>query len=209
MIFESIHEYVKNQQKTGRLLGIDWGKRKIGIAINDTQNIISSPLETLQNDINIYDKIQNIVQKNAIYAIVIGFPLDQNGEWSENCNEVYKFAENILNIQSIDIILSDERMTTRAFATSSLSSGNFGKQSLIASKTNSGGRISQKKSWNTIQKNDKYTKFDEDWKKNAMNGLDKKIKVSLNSFDYKNDDAGAACQILDDATTLIMSLKCD
>lgn len=203
MIFRSPQDFLNTKIPIKRLMAIDWGSRKIGLAMNDVKNIISYPLMIIQNDKNAIKFIEDEVRKNGISQMVIGFPVDELGLETKNCKIIIEFAEKISKF--VDVVLFDERMTTRAFASSFLELGSLGKQSLIASKNKTGMRVSRYKK-DFSAKKEKYEKFDQDWQKKSINNLDKKIKVGLNILDYQSDDAGTACKILSDATS-IMILK--
>jgi len=200
MITKDIVQF-KAKITNGKLLGIDHGSRKIGIGITDLQRIISFPLDILENNSNIFIKLNDIIKIERISGIGIGVPLDINGNWQNSCEVILKFSEKLYEISQIPIMLLDERATTRLANTIQLSEGCFGKQSLIASKNKSSTRLSQHKSWDTIQNKQKFSKINEDFIK-VQQKSHNKTKISLNQINFK-DDAIAACQILD---SLVMKL---
>lgn len=182
MIFQNFTEYKENfQDLKPRILGLDWGARKIGIAINDSKNIVSSPLTIIENNDVCFDTICKIVVENNVKCIVIGMPLDENGERSRNCDKVELFANELDKKIAIDIVYFDERMTTRGFGSMILSAGEFGRSSFRGARD---GRS-------------KISVF-----RDSGSGK-RKEKVSLARHDYKNDDAGSAAQILESFTSAV------
>jgi len=101
-----------------RILGIDYGDARTGLAITDPLNITAQGLETINNNGNdkiILRKIDELLEKYEISTIVIGYPLNMNGTKSERTEVTEKFIHklkckyNKLKIQQID-----ERLTTVA-----------------------------------------------------------------------------------------------
>lgn len=122
MITVSTKEFFETIAKSGALLGLDMGKAKIGIAICDSERIISSPMETYQrrNMSKDMGHLGKLCSDNAIVAIVMGLPLELNGSENENCESVRNFANKLNKKTGLTILLKDERMSTAA-ATRALS----------------------------------------------------------------------------------------
>ena len=94
-----------------RILGIDYGQKRIGIAISDPLRLIAYPLETVERK-RIEDSIRRILEKYSIEYVVIGYPLRTDGKLGEREEEVKSFAEKIKEKFNINIKLWDERYTT-------------------------------------------------------------------------------------------------
>ena len=77
----------------GRLLAIDHGERRIGLAISDPNKIISKPLTTLlMSDINIlYNKLLEIVVEYDIEKLIIGLPVGMDGKETKQTKKVMDF----------------------------------------------------------------------------------------------------------------------
>ena len=77
----------------GRLLAIDHGERRIGLAISDPNKIISKPLKTLlMSDINIlYNKLLEIVVEYDIEKLIIGLPVGMDGKETKQTKKVVDF----------------------------------------------------------------------------------------------------------------------
>lgn len=98
----------------GRILGIDYGKRWIGIAISDPSKVIANPLEEINlGKKNILEEIDKILKKFEIEKIVIGLPLTMSGKEVEICEEIKKIKKEIEEKFKIETILWDERFTTK------------------------------------------------------------------------------------------------
>lgn len=96
----------------GRVLGIDYGNKRIGLALSDPTNILASPLPTIPNDNKAIEKILDIINKNDVSEIVIGYPFNMNGTKSKICDEVDKFISKLSSRTDKRIIKRDERLTS-------------------------------------------------------------------------------------------------
>ena len=99
-----------------RILGIDYGEARVGIAITDELNITSQGLETIQrkgSDKIVLRRLDEIFEKYNVDTIVVGMPLNMNGTMSERAEITQKFVHKLkckYNKMKIDTI--DERLTT-------------------------------------------------------------------------------------------------
>lgn len=103
-------------RETGRIIGLDIGDVRIGVAVSDPLGITAQGREVLcvsspQKDIA---AIKNIVNETAAVRIVAGLPLDQNGEIGSQAEKVLNFVETLRNALDIDIVTQDERFSTAA-----------------------------------------------------------------------------------------------
>lgn len=111
MIYSNIEEFTKAIQTTGILLGIDYGKKKLGIAISNQQQTMSLPIEVIVNQL---DLLPPIINKNKAIAIIIGMPINMDGSKGDAASEVEKYAKKIIKLSNLPIYLQDERMTSKA-----------------------------------------------------------------------------------------------
>lgn len=98
-----------------RILGLDIGSVRIGIAQSDELEIIASPLEVYKrtNSINNDAKyISSIISKNNIGKVVVGLPLKMDGSASTSVDMVNEFIEKMRKFTDVEIILQDERFST-------------------------------------------------------------------------------------------------
>lgn len=96
----------------GRILAIDYGKRRTGIAVTDTMQMIANPLTTVETP-TLFDFIKNYVDNEEVDCIIVGKPLQTNGEASENMKRVEPFFNRLRKLYpSITIEYYDERFTS-------------------------------------------------------------------------------------------------
>ena len=95
-----------------KIVALDFGTKRIGVAITDDLNIIASGLDTVSNE-NILSFLKNLTSKNKIDTIVIGKPLQKNNQPSDVEFEILKFI-NVLknNFPLIKLERYDERFTS-------------------------------------------------------------------------------------------------
>lgn len=105
-----------------RVLGIDYGEKRIGLALSDATALLASPWKTIANDANVGAAAQRIaLEVNALVAepdgldaIVVGLPRRLSGEPNDQTPRVQKFAELLADQVAIPIALQDERLTSHA-----------------------------------------------------------------------------------------------
>jgi len=117
MIFNNLSQ--TNQGSVGdkgRIIGIDVGTKRIGIAICDSTRFIASPKMVLSRQGNKADfaKIAQIISENEIVAIVVGFPTHMDGSDDEMTEFVRRFAANLDEFleKKFPIFLFEERLTS-------------------------------------------------------------------------------------------------
>ena len=110
----TIEKFKKNIDNNSRLLGIDPGKKNIGIAICDENKVVATPLKIIKkNKFQILLKeIQAIIKENDIKGIVIGNPINMDGSFGKASQSATVFAKNLSINISIPIVLWDERLST-------------------------------------------------------------------------------------------------
>jgi putative Holliday junction resolvase len=110
-----IEEFEKKIGKKSRLLGVDPGKKRIGIAICDENKIVATPLTTLikNNFLDLLIQINKIISDNDIKGIVIGNPINMDGSPSQSSQSAKDLAINLSKNISIPITLWDERLSSR------------------------------------------------------------------------------------------------
>ena len=110
----TIEEFKKNIDNNSRLLGIDPGKKNIGIAICDENKVVATPLKIIKkNKFQILLKeIQEIIKDNDIKGIVIGNPINMDGSFGKASQSATGFAKNLSISITIPIVLWDERLSS-------------------------------------------------------------------------------------------------
>jgi putative holliday junction resolvase len=97
-----------------RLLGIDHGDSRIGLAISDELGFFAHPYRTLQSGLRVVDEIRAIVESEKISGIVIGLPKNMDGTLGESAAKAKSFGERLARvIPTMKILFWDERLTTR------------------------------------------------------------------------------------------------
>jgi len=103
----------KSKPSTGRIMGIDFGSKRIGISISDPTLTIAQGLLVLENNPEFFDKVKDICFKYDVKLIVVGLPISLSGRYSSKTNEVLKFVDKLKSKLKIDIVKWDERFTTK------------------------------------------------------------------------------------------------
>ena len=114
MIFESKDEFLNklNKLENFKVLGIDFGTKKSGLAIYNSAIKIVTPLITFYNITQNFNKLLDLIDKNSINGIIIGKPIKLSGHETENINEINKIAKLLSNSTNLPLIFIDERFTT-------------------------------------------------------------------------------------------------
>ena len=109
----------------GRLLAIDYGEKRLGLAISDPNQIISKPLKTiiLSDSQYIYNELEKIINYYEIQKLIIGLPLGMDGKNTQQTSKVEAFKEDLQNKISIPVILFDERLSSVSAKKSLISQG--------------------------------------------------------------------------------------
>ena len=114
MLYKNVNEFVKAMDKAKRVMGLDFGEKKIGIALSDKTNLVAIPysIYTRRSTRKDLGSVYDIFIKNNVGSIVIGWPIELNGMESEMCEKVILFANRIIEKYEINIYLHDERYST-------------------------------------------------------------------------------------------------
>lgn len=93
-------------------MGIDYGLKRVGIAITDPLGMFAYPLETLENDKNFWTNLLKLINSYDLKKIVLGYPLKESGEKSDITLEVEEFREKLQGKISCEIEYVDERYSS-------------------------------------------------------------------------------------------------
>ena len=96
----------------GRILGIDFGTKRIGLSISDPLRIIATSYGTIGNTPGVWKELAEIIRGEAIAFIVIGMPLNLKGEEGEKARQVRSFIDELGNRLQMEVVPWDERFTT-------------------------------------------------------------------------------------------------
>lgn len=114
MIYDSSTDFLAQLGAGQRLMALDLGKKRIGIAISDELRMVASGIENYTRSKFMADAahIHALAQERNIGGIVIGLPLEMDGSEGKMCQSVRQFARNYLKEYTIPIIFWDERFSS-------------------------------------------------------------------------------------------------
>ena len=97
-----------------RILGIDYGDARIGLALSDESETLASPLGTyksqsMRKDI---DYIANLAKEKGVGRIVVGLPINMDGSLGERADKTKAFGDTLARVSNIEVCYKDERLTT-------------------------------------------------------------------------------------------------
>ncbi|MDD2708692.1 MAG: Holliday junction resolvase RuvX [Verrucomicrobiae bacterium] len=96
-----------------RILGIDHGQTRTGLALSDDLGMLATPLETVETP-NAAARILEIVKTREVGRLVIGLPRNMDGSEGFQAKIVRQFAEGLRNSAGLEIVFWDERLTSRS-----------------------------------------------------------------------------------------------
>ena len=110
-----IDVFIEKTKKKSRLIGIDPGGKRIGIALSDENKIIATPYTTIikENYKDLVDQIQKIVKEYDIDGIVIGNPINMDGTEGPSSQSAKDLAKNLSKDITENITLWDERLSSQ------------------------------------------------------------------------------------------------
>ena len=98
-----------------RVLGVDVGERRVGLALSDPTGTVATPLETLERRAGKrfpLSKLEKIARAHDVEHVVVGLPLDPSGEESTWCAEVRDVGRRLGERLGVEVSFVDERMTS-------------------------------------------------------------------------------------------------
>ena len=110
-----IEDFKKKLDKKSRLMGIDPGRKRFGIAISDENKIIATPYTTIiKNKYSDFVKeIIKVVEENQIKGIVVGNPINMDGTASQSSQSAKDLAINLSKDVTENVTLWDERLSSQ------------------------------------------------------------------------------------------------
>ena len=109
-----IEEFKKKLDKKSRLIGIDPGKKRVGIAISDENKIVATPYKTVikKDYSNFLSEIKQIVLENNIKGIIVGNPINMDGSAGPSSQSAKDLALNLSKDVTQNITMWDERLSS-------------------------------------------------------------------------------------------------
>ena len=110
-----IEDFKKKLDKKSRIMGVDPGGKRIGIAISDENKIVATPFTTLvrENYADLLNQIKKIIDENQVEGIVVGNPINMDGSASQSSQSAKDLAINLSKDVTENITLWDERLSSQ------------------------------------------------------------------------------------------------
>jgi len=105
-----------------RVLGVDYGTRRIGLAISDELGLTARPLEVVERRA-LAPTLTRIDEEYGVTTVVLGLPTSLSGQEGESASAARRLGAEIGDLLSVDIVFIDERFTTRMAESALLESG--------------------------------------------------------------------------------------
>ena len=97
-----------------RILGLDFGTKRIGVALSDELLLTAQGMETIQRSDLEKDlgSINDIVKNNGVIEVIVGLPLSMNGTYSAKTKEAVEFIDSLAKTVNVPVKSWDERLST-------------------------------------------------------------------------------------------------
>lgn len=95
-----------------RTLGLDYGERRIGVAVSDPTDSFAQPLETLKSSDHTLERICELATEYEVHRIVVGLPLQMDGRAGEQAERTRKFGDAVARRTGVPVEYLDERLTS-------------------------------------------------------------------------------------------------
>lgn len=105
-----------------RYLGVDYGTKRVGVAVSDGLGLTARPLEVVDRG-NAVARLATLIDQYEVGCLVIGLPTGLGGEEGESVEGARALAEEIAEATGVKVVLADERFTSRMAESALLESG--------------------------------------------------------------------------------------
>jgi len=105
-----------------RSLGIDYGTKRVGLALSDPLGLTARPLAVVPRS-RIVEEVVSLVKEQEVGTIVVGLPTGLGGDEGTSASEARKLADELATATGVDVVLRDERYTSRMAESALLESG--------------------------------------------------------------------------------------
>ena len=116
----------------GRVLGVDYGSKRIGLALSDLSGLIARPLAVVDGEAELFTLLPRLVEEEEVETVVIGLPRNMDGSLGPKAREVLEFKARLEERTDLPVETWDERLTTvqaeRALRDGGLSRGKRGRR---------------------------------------------------------------------------------
>jgi putative Holliday junction resolvase len=100
----------------GRVLGIDAGERRVGVALSDALRLLASPVTVLDRQHGlqlVFDQLVELARREGVTELVVGLPLNADGSVGRQARRAQQFARVAKRVLGVPTTLWDERLSTR------------------------------------------------------------------------------------------------
>ena len=97
----------------GRIMGIDYGSRRVGVALSDGLGIAAHPFEVIGTGPGLHRRLVDLVRSEDVIRVVVGLPVSLDGSEQAAARRARRFADRIRSLARVEVVLYDERLTTR------------------------------------------------------------------------------------------------
>ncbi len=110
----TIDDFKNKITHKSRLLGLDLGSKRIGVAICDHAQSIATPFTTInkENNIKLIEQLKLIIDENNVKGIIVGNPVNMDGSYGPATQSITDICNNVLKNLNLPICLWDERLST-------------------------------------------------------------------------------------------------
>ena len=105
-----------------RSLGVDYGTKRVGLALSDPLGLTARPLAVVPRS-KIIEEVVSLVKEQEVGTIVVGLPTGLGGDEGISASEARKLADELATATGVDVVLRDERYTSRMAESALLESG--------------------------------------------------------------------------------------
>ena len=109
-IYETPADFKKQIQPMTQLVGIDYGTKRIGVAVSDLMQMTATPLKIVSS----MDELKKLLADRTVGGFVIGLPRQMNGEEGEQAKVTRAWAQKLEKQYSLPILFWDERLSSAA-----------------------------------------------------------------------------------------------
>jgi putative Holliday junction resolvase len=97
----------------GRILAVDYGSRRVGVALSDPLRVLARGFATLSNDAALIDSLLDIIRSEEVTLILVGMPYAPDGGLGKTGQEVQRFIDRLAERTSVPVSTWDESQSTR------------------------------------------------------------------------------------------------
>ena len=95
-----------------RILAIDYGRKRIGLAISDPLQMFATPFKTIPHDSQLLNELKKIIGEQEVEKIILGFPEHDKGGSTSIVKELERFKSTLIKVTGLEIIFWDETFTS-------------------------------------------------------------------------------------------------